>query len=70
MENTFYNNEIFKIIWDELYIIPIWSGIMLLNEKVSYSIKSRLSNNAVENHFSIVKNRILNRRKNYYLLVS
>ena len=59
-ENSLSNYELFRILWGELYLIPIWSGIMINNEKISYSIKSRLSNNAVENYFSILKNKILN----------
>jgi hypothetical protein len=62
--NIFYSNDLFKILWEQLYIIPIWSGLIIFNQPMTYKVKTRLSNNPVENYFSIVKNKILNKKKN------
>lgn len=57
--NEFYCPELFNILKSQLYLLPIWSGIMLKNRNIGYDNKTRLSNNAVENWIGQLKNNIL-----------
>ena len=61
--NEFYSPVLFKILRDQLYIIPLWSGIMIHDKIKGYSIKTRLTNNPVENYFGQLKNNILQNKK-------
>ncbi|CAF1109915.1 unnamed protein product, partial [Brachionus calyciflorus] len=67
--NLFYNPKLFLFIKDQLYLMPLWTGILIdeLNRqnlfKFSDSLKTRLTNNPVENYFGILKNRVLLNRK-------
>lgn len=63
LENEYYNLELLKIICSKLYIMPMWSGIMIkeLKEKYPHMTETtRCSNNMVESYFSYLKNSILN----------
>ena len=61
MKNEFFCPNLFELLKEYLYIIPLWSGIMI--SKKSEKILTRLTNNPVENWFSQVKNKILNKKK-------
>ena len=57
--NEFFCQKLFDILIGQLYLIPIWSGIIIKTQNFGYSTKSRLSNNPVENWIGQVKNNIL-----------
>lgn len=44
-------------------ILSLWTGIMLQAETIGYENKTRLSNNPVENWFSIIKDNMLLKKK-------
>ena len=58
-DNEFYSPPLFDILMGQLYLLPIWSGIMIHHKKIGYNIKSRISNNPVENWFGQLKKNIL-----------
>lgn len=67
-QNEFFSPELFEIIQKYLYIIPLWSGIIIKNCRTVYknnlrNIGSRLTNNPVESYFGHLKNSILLRKK-------
>lgn len=55
--NKYFSPALFEIIRDELYKIPLWSGIMIQHKNIGK--RTRLSNNYVENWFGQLKNNIL-----------
>jgi hypothetical protein len=62
--NTFYCPEMFEIIIEYLFAIPLWSQLMLgrwqkLNTKYKVEDVTNLTNNPVENWFDQVKNDLL-----------
>ncbi len=57
--NEFYCPKLFDLLVKQLYLLPIWTGIIINSYKFSYSIKTRLSNNPVENWIGQMKNNIL-----------
>ncbi len=63
--NPFYSPKLVAIIINYLYIVPLWTGVML-NKNTShlpqFKTKKRTTNNPVENHFGHDKNSLLNRR--------
>ena len=72
IENKYYSPVLFKLIHDQLYLIPLWTGIMIEYSKEIHHnrltyISSRLSNNFVENYFGQVKNKILNGKKSSFI---
>ena len=58
--NIFYNPALFNLIQDYLYLIPLWTKVLLkkLKPELDFSNLS-LHNNPVENYFDILKNKIL-----------
>ena len=64
LTNEFYCPKLFKLIVKQLHLLPIWSGIMISNQTFGYDVKTRLSNNPVENYFGQLKNNILQKKKN------
>ncbi|CAF1014569.1 unnamed protein product [Brachionus calyciflorus] len=54
--NKFYCPDLFSIIENYLYILPLWSGILINEQKLQVT---RLSNNPVENWFNHLKNNML-----------
>lgn len=62
-KNVYYNKELFAILQDQFYLLPLWSGIMIHNSNIYSNTKTRLSNNPVENWFSQLKNNILYGRR-------
>jgi hypothetical protein len=67
--NTLYCPNLYTIIHDKLYIIPMWSAIMIGEELKEQEIKTRLTNNPVESWFSHLKNYILNKVRKLKALV-
>ena len=63
MANEFYCTKLFQIIQDHLHLVPLWTGIMIDQTAISYDIKTRLSNNPVENWFSQVKNYLITKQR-------
>jgi hypothetical protein len=62
--NPYYQPELFNIIRKQMYIIPLWSGIMIYKCQLMYPdsferILSRLSNNPAEGWFGHLKNDLL-----------
>jgi hypothetical protein len=55
-ENPFHAPELFTIIEERLYLVPLWSGIMI--DKVGIG-STRISNNHVENYFGLLKHQLL-----------
>ncbi|CAF1151313.1 unnamed protein product, partial [Brachionus calyciflorus] len=50
-KNRYYSPDLFIILKNQLFNLPLWTGVLLNDCKISYKIKSRLSNNPVENWF-------------------
>ena len=61
--NEYYCPDLFYILEKQLYLIPVWSGLMLRSQTIAYKIKTRLTNNPVENWFSQIKNNFLKRKR-------
>lgn len=61
--NEFFCPELFDLLNDYLYILPLWTGLLINPETISYITKTRLTNNPVENWFNQVKNHILTKKK-------
>jgi hypothetical protein len=62
-QNEYFYPDLMKIICKKLYMMPLWSGIMLQHLKEKYphiNETTRVSNNIVESYFSHLKNSILN----------
>jgi len=57
--NEFYCPKLFDILIGQFYLIPIWSGIIIKTQNFGYIMKTRLSNNPVENWIGQIKNNIL-----------
>ena len=62
--NPYYQPELFNIIRKQMYIIPLWSGIMIYKCQLMYPdsfvrIISRISNNPAEGWFGHLKNDLL-----------
>lgn len=74
-ENEFYMPEFFELISEKLYLMPLWSGILIKqgqkiiveNDLVELDSKilniTRLDNNFVENHFGHYKYNLFQRRR-------
>jgi hypothetical protein len=62
--NKFYSPALFKLIRDQLHIVPLWSGIIIHQDIYSYKVNTRLTNNPVERWFGFLKSNLLNKRKN------
>ena len=63
-ENEYYCSEMFNIIMDYLYVIPLWTLLTIerwqqMNSKYKNLVIQNLTNNPVENWFNQVKNNIL-----------
>jgi hypothetical protein len=59
-KNIFYNPALFNLIQDYLYLIPLWTKILLKKLKPEFDFSNlSLHNNPVENYFDILKNKIL-----------
>lgn len=56
-KNEFYCPDLFNILANQLYLAPIWTGMMLKSKDKQN--RARLSNNPVENYFGQLKNNIL-----------
>lgn len=60
-ENVFFNPTLFALIVDQLYLLPLWTGITIDDFKKNYKFdlsvffSTRLSNNPVENYFGLLK---------------
>ncbi len=68
-KNKYFCPQLFELIKSELYLMPLWSDIVIEKCKQfklvgAESIGDKLTNNIVESHFSSIKNVILNRQKN------
>ncbi len=68
--NSFYSPKLFDLIREKLYLMPLWSGVMirhtaLVTGNEYLRTKSRLDNNPVENHFGHVKVHECLKRKIY-----
>lgn len=66
--NEFYSPELFQIIQRYLYLMPLWTSLMINNRKKLYgvcmkTVPNRLTNNAVESYFGHLKNNILFNRR-------
>lgn len=61
--NEFYSPCLFKLLYDQLYLIPLWSGLMIHKSINGYKLKTRISNNPVENHIGHYKNDIFDNLK-------
>jgi hypothetical protein len=57
--NEFYIPELFEVIASKLYILPLWSGLLINSRKDINLEKDHLVNNIVENHFNHLKNNTL-----------
>lgn len=59
IENDYWSPEILKVFEMYMYLYPVWSGSMLKREGIT-----RDTNVDVENWFGVVKNIILQKKKN------
>jgi hypothetical protein len=55
VDNEFFNQDLFEVLKERMFLLPIWSGIMI-DENMG---KTRLSNNPCENWFGQLKHNIL-----------
>jgi hypothetical protein len=62
-KNENYCPALFEIINEKLYILPMWSGLLLNHGSSNQVNATRITNNAVENWFGQLKNNILQNRK-------
>lgn len=69
-ENEYYNPQLFNILQKKLYILPLWSGLMIDPNNIAYSTKTRLTNNPVENWFGQLKNNMKLIRKSTSIIVA
>jgi hypothetical protein len=62
-ENIFYNPALFTLIYDVMYLLPLWSGVLInlfsKNSELNIEDIKRLENNSVEGWFDILKNKIV-----------
>jgi hypothetical protein len=62
-DNVFFNPMLFKLIRDLLYLLPLWTGVLLNlfteNADISIDPINRLDNNPAEGWFQILKNKIV-----------
>ena len=63
LPNEFYCPDLFKILTERLYLLPLWSGLIIHNEIKHYKVNTRLSNNPAENWFEQVKYKVIKRKK-------
>ncbi len=64
--NPFYSPQLVTIIINYLYVMPMWSGVMLhkrTSHLVNYKSKKRTTNNPVESHFDFDKNKLLHKKR-------
>lgn len=66
IKNEYYSPQLFWILEDKLYLLPLWSGMMIYSDIQTYKIKTRLTNNPVENWFGQIKNNILQKQKRLF----
>jgi hypothetical protein len=60
--NEFYCPELFELIVDQIYIMPLWTGLILAKWHVqfpTYDLLTRVTNNPVENYFGKIKTCVL-----------
>lgn len=62
-KNDNYCPGLFEIINEKLYLLPLWTGLLLNDDTCNQENTSRITNNAVENWFGQLKNNILQNRK-------
>lgn len=62
MPNFYYSPELFDIIKKKMYLLPLWSGVMI-NKNIFKTEFTRLTNNPVENWFGNLKNDILKNKR-------
>ena len=63
IENDFYCPGLYDLITEEVYMLPFWTGLMISPIISKEKLKTRLSNNIVENYFGHVKKNLLQKRK-------
>ena len=64
-DNPFYAPALFDIIYERLYLLPLWTGIPSDHIRRNYSlVKSIHDNNPVENYFGIKKSKRYAKSKN------
>ena len=56
--NEYFNPDLFRIIENELFWIPMWTGIMLDKRKINLPIRYRLQNNPAESRMNHFKNHL------------
>lgn len=64
--NIYYNFELVELISEYLYILPMWTGILInkwQNLFAYHDIITRITNNVVENWFGRLKDHILMKKK-------
>jgi len=70
LDSLFFSPSLFKLIHEKLYLMPIWSGVMIRHTAIVSNNEflrgiTRLDNNPVENHFGHTKVNELLKRKVY-----
>lgn len=66
--NNYYRPKLFQLIKDQLYLMPLWSGVIIRMTGIQHHCHylmniTRLSNNLVENHFGYIKNHIFGNKR-------
>ena len=64
LENQHFNPLLFDLIEQELYRMPMWSGVLISDEAKYCALKTRISNNIVECWFKILKTDLLHKKLN------
>ncbi|CAF1144677.1 unnamed protein product, partial [Brachionus calyciflorus] len=52
INNEYFCPDLFNILENKLYLVPLWTGILINCSTIEYPRKTRLTNNPVENYFS------------------
>jgi hypothetical protein len=63
--NPFFSPNLVNLIINYLYVMPMWTGIMLykkMSHLINYKSKKRTTNNPVENHFDFDKRKLLHKK--------
>ena len=68
--NIFYSPDLFELIKNKMYLMPLWTGVMIKQASTVYNSsflanKTRLSNNPVENWFGHLKTNLLKKKHKY-----
>ena len=63
LKNEYFCPKLFGILEEKIHLLPLWTGLIIKDEIKNFKIKTRLTNNPVENWFGQLKNNLLCKKK-------